>query len=83
MPHSIILDPPSEEILDDLVRSGRYGSESEAVSEALRLLRAREVRRGEIRQAWREGIVSGGYEPVEDVLDRLEERYGAEPACDD
>lgn len=78
MPHAVIHDPPSEEILDDLVRSGRYGSASQAVSEALRLLRAREM-----RQAWREGIASGGCEPVDGVLDRLEERYRAEPDADD
>lgn len=76
MPHAVIPDPPSEGILDDL-RSGRHGAASEAVSEALRRLRARER-----RQARRAGIASGGCEPVDGVLDGLEERYRAEPDSD-
>ncbi|MGY2050329.1 ribbon-helix-helix domain-containing protein [Methylobacterium sp. JK268] len=77
MPHAVILDPSSEQILGDLVRSGRYGSETEAVSEALRLLGRREARLAGLRQAWKHGVDSGDYRPANELLDALEDRYAA------
>ena len=61
--------------LEGLVASGRYASTDDAVVQGLKLLQAREARLTELRQAWREGVNSGGYEPIDAVLDELTELY--------
>lgn len=47
----------------DKVSTGRYGSSSEVVREALRLMEKTELREAEklatLRQAWKEGVDSG------------------------
>ncbi len=76
MSKSVALDSPSASLLDALVGTGRYGSESEVVGEALRLLSSREAQRiARLRQAWREGVESGDYQPAETVFARLRDRY--------
>lgn len=75
MSRSVSLDSPSASLLDDLIGTGRYGSESEVVEEALRLLSSREARIARLRQAWREGAEGGNYQPAESVFAELEERY--------
>jgi antitoxin ParD1/3/4 len=53
----------------DKVSTGRYGSSSEVVREALRLMEKTELEQAErlalLRQAWKEGIDSGGAAEIE------------------
>ncbi|MEH3145958.1 MAG: type II toxin-antitoxin system ParD family antitoxin [Methylobacterium frigidaeris] len=74
MSKSVVLDPPSEEILDGLMRSGRYRSEGDAVSDASRLLKEQEAEASRLRTAWREGVESGGHRPADAVLASLRQR---------
>ncbi len=63
------------------VESGRYASSSEVVRDALRLLeeqdhrQADEVRR--LRQAWRDGMASGDFRPLDLEAVRVEGRRRA------
>lgn len=45
------------------------------MEEALRLLSSREAQIARLRQAWREGVEGGNYQPAEIVFAELEERY--------
>ena len=77
MSKPVILDPVDAAFVDDLVAAGRYPSADAAVVEGIRLLKVREERLGELREAWRDGGSSGEYEPVEAVLDEMAAHYGA------
>ncbi|WP_232630102.1 ribbon-helix-helix domain-containing protein [Methylobacterium sp. Leaf118] len=74
MSKPVVLTPENAAFVDDLVAAGRDASTDAAVLEGIRLVRLREARLVELRTAWAEGVESGHYEPVEDVLDA---RYGA------
>jgi antitoxin ParD1/3/4 len=76
MSKHVVLDPPEATFVDGLVATGRFDTTDAAVKEALRLLHEREARLSELRDAWREGVESGGYEPADLVFDRLVRRYG-------
>ncbi|MBZ9705198.1 type II toxin-antitoxin system ParD family antitoxin [Mesorhizobium sp. ESP7-2] len=60
---SVALSPELLEMVKDAVGSGRYGSASEVIREALREWRLREpLREAEVerlRKAWTEGLESG------------------------
>ena len=79
MTKGLALDPALEEFVQDMISRGQFASESDVVREGLRLLQEREQLRHagleKLRQAWREGIESGGYKPAEEVFDRLEAKY--------
>lgn len=75
MSKPVVLTPEHTAFVDDLVSAGRYASTEEAVVEGMRLLREREARLAELRTAWAEGVASGAYESVEDVLDAFAARY--------
>ncbi len=57
---NIVLSPELEELIDSKVDSGRYGSASEVVSEAVRLLdgwgRIQEARQAELKRDVRRGL---------------------------
>ncbi len=57
---NVALSPEFEQLIDTKVESGRYGSASEVVSEALRLLdewdRIQQARRAELKRDIRRGL---------------------------
>ena len=65
---SISLPPELVAFLQAKVEAGRYGSTSEVISEALRLLERVDQRgadeRDRLRRAWEEGIASGDAGPL-------------------
>lgn len=63
-----------EPFVRDVIASGRCGTESEVVHEALRVLRDMEQRRQQLREQIQEGIASGPSIPGEEVFARLERR---------
>lgn len=80
MPSSYNIGSRYETFVRELVDSGRYASASEVMRDGLRLLEEREEQRrvklDALKQAIREGIASGPGVPADEVLARLEARYG-------
>jgi putative addiction module CopG family antidote len=68
------IDIPSDLIpyVQSLVSSGRCESETQVVSEALRLLRETDERRQQIQKAVLEGVQSGDSISEDVVFDRLD-----------
>ena len=82
MPSSYTLGPRFENLIKELVESGRYNNASEVVRDGLRLLEDREQLRtlkiAELRDLVDEGRRSGlSDEDGEAFLDRLEGKYQA------
>lgn len=69
MPSSYTLGDRFENLVKDLVSSGRYSTASEVIRDGLRLVEEREEQRQvkleALRQAVREGIESGPAEPFD------------------
>lgn len=75
---SVDLGGPLERFVDDLVRNGRYGSNSEILREGVRLVQEREAKLAALDAALAVGIAdaeAGRVEPAEVVFDRLKARY--------
>jgi len=71
---SIILGPHFDEFVGSQVMDGRYGSTSEVVRAALRLLEEREARLNTLRRALIEGEESGiSEQSVDDIWAAAEE----------
>ncbi|OPY67311.1 MAG: Antitoxin ParD1 [Syntrophorhabdaceae bacterium PtaU1.Bin034] len=81
MPSSYAVGKHFEDFIRQQIESGRYGSASEVVRDALRLLEEREELREMqikvLRQQIQEGKESGPDIPADRVFDRLEAKYGA------
>jgi antitoxin ParD1/3/4 len=81
MPRSFALGSHFEELIDGLVKGGRYNNASEVVREGLRLLEDREKLRQlqveKIRRSIEEGRRDGRTFSAEEVFDRLEAKYAA------
>lgn len=56
---SITLGENLDRFINRMIESGRYGSTSEVVRSALRLLEEQELRTGKLREALEEGLCSG------------------------
>ncbi|PAQ11433.1 type II toxin-antitoxin system ParD family antitoxin [Mesorhizobium temperatum] len=69
-----------EDVVNQLVSTGRYNSKSEVLREGVRLVEEREKRLAALDAALAKGIGdadAGRLKPAEDVLDRLEGKYKA------
>jgi antitoxin ParD1/3/4 len=69
-----------EDVVNQLVSTGRYNSKSEVLREGVRLVEEREKRLAALDAALAKGIGdadAGRVKPAEDVLDRLEAKYKA------
>ena len=69
-----------EDVVNQLVSTGRYNSKSEVLREGVRLVEEREKRLAALDAALAKGIAdadAGRVKPAEDVLDRLEAKYKA------
>ncbi|RWP18113.1 MAG: type II toxin-antitoxin system ParD family antitoxin [Mesorhizobium sp.] len=69
-----------EDVVNQLVSTGRYNSKSEVLREGVRLVEEREKRLAALDAALAKGIGdadAGRVKPAEDVLDRLEGKYQA------
>lgn len=79
MPSSYVIGAHFERFIKRQVESGRYGSSSEVIRDALRLIEEREkIREAHImnlRERLQEGIESGAGIPSEEVFARLEKKY--------
>ena len=77
---SVALSPELLEMVKDAVDSGRYGSASEVIREALREWRMRQpLREAELerlRKAWTEGLESGPFAAfdIEDIKGKARSR---------
>lgn len=75
---SISLTPELLGMIKAKVDSGRYGSTSEVVREALRLLERADLReaeeRAQLRRAWDEGVASGDAGPLDMTALKAEAR---------
>ena len=83
MPSSVSLGKALESTVDDLVRTGRYGSRSEVLREGVRLVQEREAKLAILDAEIQKGlddIDAGRTEPIEDVLARLQAKYAAQLA---
>jgi antitoxin ParD1/3/4 len=75
---SVDLGSPLEDVVDELVRSGRYNSKSEILREGVRLVQERERRLAHLDAAIAVGVAdadAGRVEPAEVIFDRLKARY--------
>jgi antitoxin ParD1/3/4 len=79
MPSSYALGDKFEKFVESLIKQGRYNSKSEVIRDGLRLLQDRERERAEkikeLREAFRQGIESGGHIPADEVFAELKARY--------
>ncbi|RWO39290.1 MAG: type II toxin-antitoxin system ParD family antitoxin [Mesorhizobium sp.] len=69
-----------EDVVNQLVSTGRYNSKSEVLREGVRLVEEREKRLAALDAALAKGISdadAGRVKPAEEVLDRLEGKYKA------
>jgi antitoxin ParD1/3/4 len=84
MPSSFAIGDHFENLIDRLVESGRYNSRSEVVREGLRILEDKEEERRIALEKFgdfvEEGIASGGYKPLDEVFDEIDNRLSLNTA---
>ncbi len=80
MPSSVSLGAKLESVVDDLVKSGRYGSRSEVMREGVRLVHDREAKLAVLDAAIARGIAdadAGRVVTIEQALESLKARCQA------
>lgn len=70
---NVSVGPRWEEFVDEIVKSGRYGSASEVVREGLRLVEEREAKLKALREHLEAAIARGGEHSSEDVMASVEQ----------
>lgn len=78
MAFSVDLGAKLEEVVDDLVKNGRYGSKSEVLREGVRLVQERELALAELDASILEAIAqveAGQGIPIDEAFARLRQRY--------
>ncbi len=74
MPISADLGKPLEAFVENLVKSGRYGSKSEVLREGIRLVQEREAKMAEFKAMIQEGIDAadrGELYDLDEVFDEI------------
>ncbi|HEX4298809.1 MAG TPA: type II toxin-antitoxin system ParD family antitoxin [Devosia sp.] len=69
-----------EAVVNDLVTNGRYNSKSEVLREGVRLVQEREAALAELHVVLEKSIAdsdAGRTKPLEEVVNRLSAKYGA------
>jgi antitoxin ParD1/3/4 len=78
MPSSYVIGEHFEQFVKTQIGSGRYGSASEVIRDALRLMEEREqlrqVKLGNLRSEIQKGLDSGSGKPAEEVFADLRKR---------
>lgn len=78
MPSSVNLGETLEDVVDGLVKNGRFGSRSEVLREGVRMVHEREEWLRMVTAAIEEGradIAAGRVHDADEVFDELTERY--------
>jgi antitoxin ParD1/3/4 len=81
MPISADLGKPLEEFVENLVKSGRYGSKSEVLREGIRLVQEREAKLAEFKAMIQEGIDAadrGELYDLDEVFDEILDEVDAQ-----
>jgi antitoxin ParD1/3/4 len=79
MASSVNLGRQLEGVVDDLVRTGRYGSRSEVLREGVRLVQEREARLAALDAAIMKGLAdceAGRVFEYDEVVEMLDRRFG-------
>lgn len=63
-----------DKYIEELLKTGRYGSASEIVREGLRLVEEREQKLAALRETIQASIAEGGSHSIEDVKAYIKER---------
>ena len=69
----ISIEPRLKGLVDELVKTGRYGTSSDVVNDGLRLIEEREAKLHALRDTLDASIARGGWRTTEQVADRLQE----------
>lgn len=77
MPRTVSLDPVQEVSRERPIASSRSGSPEEAIAAGVASLLLHGDRLTSMREARRDGVESGDYEPLDATLDAVEARYAA------
>ena len=79
MASSVNLGNQLEDVVDDLVKTGRYGSRSEVLQEGVRLVQEREARLAALDAAIMRGVAdadAGRVFEYDEVVEMLDQRFG-------